>query len=58
LRFLIVPPPSDLSQLRASSNYQRAGYRFRIDYRQSLTPAVSSEVAVWLNTLLVEQALR
>ncbi|MEQ9667498.1 DUF4058 family protein [Coleofasciculus sp. G2-EDA-02] len=37
--------------------YQRAGYHFRIDYRQSITPAVSSEVAAWLNTLLVEQGL-
>lgn len=37
---------------------QRAGYRFRIDYRQSITPAVSDQVAAWLTTLLVEQGLR
>ena len=38
--------------------YQRAGYHFRIDYHQSITPVVSAEVAAWLNTLLVEQGLR
>lgn len=34
--------------------YERAGYRFRIDYRQPLTPALSDEEAAWVKTLPLE----
>jgi hypothetical protein len=37
--------------------YDRAGCRFRIDYSQPTTPALSGEAAAWVNTLLAEQGL-
>ena len=37
--------------------YDRAGCRFRIDYSQPTTPALSGEAAAWVNVLLVEQGL-